>query len=139
VHTERPSGGGGRVRRGAAVENLAPTDFVFFRSRAKVSTYLTEDTMSILIDGLLVRASVHPARCGLLLKVELHDWHAARAGGRIVLTLNGVPSSHPVRSVTRCPGGEPEAWVWLGPGEEIPASEREVGSGARRIGGRSRW
>jgi hypothetical protein len=95
--------------------------------------------MSILLDGRLVRASVQHARGGVLLRVDLNDWDAAGPGGRLVLTVEGVPSSHAVRSITRCPGGEPEAWVWLEPGEEIPASDRSVGNGARVIGSRSRW
>ena len=50
-------------------------------------------------------------RDGFLLRVELHDWDNCRVGAGSAIRLD--EEHYRVRSVTCCPGGEPEAWVWL--------------------------
>ena len=84
----------------------------------------------IHLNGRLVRATLSPGRDGVLFRIDLHDWDWSRVRVRdeICLNLNGEDQHFRVRSVTCCPGGEPEAWVWIyrieRPVEEDFPSER---------------
>jgi hypothetical protein len=71
--------------------------------------------MSIHLAGRLIRATASPTREGMLLRVNLNDWDKSRTRERelVCLTVGGEDHAYRVRSVLRCPGGEPEAWVWL--------------------------
>jgi hypothetical protein len=69
----------------------------------------------------------------MLLRVNLHDWDESRTRERelVCLTVSGVDHAYRVRFVLRCPGGEPEAWVWLVESQaappEFPFDESEPG------------
>jgi len=103
--------------------------------------------MSIHLAGRLVRATADPTRDGLLLRINLHDWNEAKVRERelVNLTVGGIDHAYRVRSVLRCPGGEPEAWVWLVESRadppEFPFDEVEQvpRKGVRVRTYRSRW
>jgi hypothetical protein len=56
------------------------------------------------------------------LRVNLHDWDELKTRERelISLAVGGVDRAYRVRSVLRCPGGEPEEWVWLVESQAAP-------------------
>jgi hypothetical protein len=99
--------------------------------------------MSIHLAGRLIRATATPTRDGMLLRVNLHDWDESKTRERelVNLTIDGIDQGYRVRSVLRCPGGEPEAWVWLVESQaelaEFPFDEPEPvrAFGCGRIGG----
>jgi hypothetical protein len=64
-------------------------------------------------------------------QVNLHNWDESKRRERVfvTLTVGGIDHACRVRSVLRCPGGEPGGWVWLVESEavppEFPFDERE--------------
>jgi hypothetical protein len=45
---------------------------------------------------------------------EIYNARGNEVGGEgLGSSVDGIDHAYRVRSVLRCPGGEPEAWVWL--------------------------
>ena len=71
--------------------------------------------MSVLLNRRIVRAVARDVGESAYLRVMLDDWDWLKitAGIEVPMVTNGQEGTYRVTQAIRCPGGEPEAWVWL--------------------------
>ena len=76
----------------------------------------------ILLNRKFVRGFVSNTDDGVFLRLVLEDWNWYSFGKNVRIELQTEQTSgfYRVISSIRCPGGEPEAWIWLCKMGELP-------------------